>query len=85
MYPTINGLMSSREAYKYRIVLTDDAISKINPYRSISERINLKLKDTLNLLKDIEVISKVEYPTDWVNNIVIVEKLSGNLRISYTH
>lgn len=40
-----------------------------------------KLKGELLKMETQGIISSVDYPTDWVNNIVCVEKKSGRLRI----
>lgn len=40
-----------------------------------------KLKIKLNELVQDGIISPVEYPTDWVNNLQLVEKDNGDLRI----
>ena len=40
-----------------------------------------KLKDELNRMKKLSIIEKVSHPTDWVNNIVIVEKSNGSIRV----
>lgn len=40
-----------------------------------------KLKTTLEKLEERKIIKKVTEPTDWVNNLVIVEKKDGSLRI----
>ena len=40
-----------------------------------------KLTDELNRMEKLNIIEKVSHPTDWVNNIVIVEKLNGSVRV----
>ena len=41
-----------------------------------------ELKKTVDYMEDIEVIKKVDQPTDWVNSLVIAEKSkTGKLRI----
>lgn len=40
-----------------------------------------KLKDELKEMVNKGVISPVDYPTEWVNNLQVVEKLYGKLRI----
>lgn len=40
-----------------------------------------KLKNYLKEMVKNEIIAPVEYPTDWVNNIQLVEKPNGSLRI----
>lgn len=55
------------------------------PVLHYKKRIPLALLDKLNieLVKMVrdEIISPVDYPTDWVNNLQIVEKPNGKLRI----
>lgn len=67
--------------YKYKIVLKENANPVINPCRRIPLAIKDELKITLEGLEKKGVITKVEYPTDWVNNMVVVEKPNGTLRI----
>lgn len=40
-----------------------------------------RLKDELNRLEKLKIISVVDYPTDWVSNLQTVEKTNGTLRI----
>ena len=40
-----------------------------------------KLKIELKKMVQDEIISPVDYPTDWVNNLQIIEKPNGKLRI----
>ena len=40
-----------------------------------------KLKAELEPLVSLNVIEKVDHPTDWVNSIVLVEKSDGSIRI----
>lgn len=49
--------------------------------RRVPEALKARLKDAFFDLENRGIISKIEEPTDWVNNIVIVEKPSGALRI----
>ena len=39
------------------------------------------LKKTLDVLKAQNIIADVDKPTEWVSNIVIVEKNNGSLRL----
>lgn len=59
--------------------------SNVTPVANAPRRIPLslleKLKTTLDELERNGVISAVDYPTDWVNSLLIVEKSTGNLRI----
>ena len=40
-----------------------------------------KLEDELKRLTDLQLISLVDKPTDWVSNLVIATKKSGDQRI----
>ena len=44
----------------------------MNPPRKIPIALMGKLKDELNRMEKLSIIEKISYPTDWVNNIVIV-------------
>ena len=66
---------------QYKIVLDPNAKPVVNPPRNVHQTLLPKLKSTLESLKKSWVIEQVEEATDWVNNLVIVEKQSGNLRL----
>ena len=40
-----------------------------------------KLKETLDHLENAGVVTKLDYPTEWVNYLVIDEKKDGSLRL----
>lgn len=63
------------------INLTDDAKPIIQAQRKIPYALQDRLKQTLLKLEENSVISKVDYPTDWVNSLMIVEKPDKSLRI----
>lgn len=66
---------------KCSIVLKENSI----PALHYKKRIPLALHDRLgNELKEMEekgIISRVDYPTDWISNMQLVEKSNGTLRI----
>lgn len=66
---------------KCRLVLKDTATPVVNPNRRVPESVKPRLKSTLAELVKKEIISPVEVPTDYVNNIVIVEKPDKSIRI----
>lgn len=66
---------------KLTLELKDNATPMINSVRRIPESVKNNLKDVLNKLVNNKIIEPVDYPTDWVNNIVIVEKPDKSLRI----
>ena len=45
------------------------------------EYIVTKLKAELEQLVSLNVIEKVDHPTDWVNSVVLVEKGDGSIRV----
>ncbi|KAI0238088.1 hypothetical protein LSAT2_011282, partial [Lamellibrachia satsuma] len=51
------------------------------PPRKIPYAIQPKLKEALDQLKVQNIIADVDEPTEWVSNLVIVEKKSGALRL----
>lgn len=40
-----------------------------------------KLKETINSSEEKGVVEEVEYPTQWVNNLLIVKKPTNKLRL----
>lgn len=66
---------------EFHIELREDARPTIQPSRKIPLSLMPKLQKTLEKLTEMEVISKVEKATDWVNSLVIVEKKDGSLRL----
>ena len=71
------GLVSG----EYHIELRDDAKPTIHPPRKIPLSLTPKLKETLERLTTMGVVTKVDKATDWVNSLVIVEKKDGSLRL----
>ncbi|XP_072398160.1 uncharacterized protein [Diabrotica undecimpunctata] len=67
--------------YQYKIVLHKKAEPVTSSCRRVPDALKPRLKEALKDLEKRGIISKVEEPTEWVNNIVIVEKPSGALRI----
>ena len=65
----------------YHIQLKDDAIPVREPPRRVRVPFGLRdrLKTKLNKLEEQNVITKMDKPTDWVSNLVIVEKKDGTL------
>ena len=66
---------------EYNIELVANAQSVIQPSRKIPYAIQPKVKEALDGLKAQNIIADVDRPTDWVSNLVIVEKKSGALRL----
>eukprot|EP00112_Aurelia_sp_Birch-Aquarium-sp1_P011735 Seg247.5 transcript_id=Seg247.5/GoldUCD/mRNA.D3Y31 product="Retrovirus-related Pol polyprotein from transposon 297" pseudo=true protein_id=Seg247.5/GoldUCD/D3Y31 len=55
-------------------------ISRANA-KAISNATKSRLKDELERLESLGVITKVTKPTDWVSNLVVAEKPNGKLRV----
>ena len=60
----------------------DPSISPVvAPSRRVPVALREPLKTELKRLEDLQVIAPVEQPTDWVSNIVVATKKSGDLRV----
>jgi RNase H-like domain found in reverse transcriptase/Reverse transcriptase (RNA-dependent DNA polymerase)/Integrase zinc binding domain len=66
---------------EYTIRIKTDAVPKVEPSRRVPLALRDRLKEKLNSLEKQEIIEKVTHPTDWVHNLVVVEKLNGDLRL----
>ena len=66
---------------KYHITLQDNCSPVINPARRVPHSLKSKLKQALEKNVRLGVLKKVDQPTDWVSNLVIVEKKNGSLRL----
>ena len=51
------------------------------PPRRVPLALKSKLKEELDRLEALGVITKVTKPTDWVSNLVVAEKPNGKLRV----
>ena len=65
----------------YHIQLDDKVEGVIQPPWRIPYATQPKLKKALDELKGRNIIPDVDKPTEWVSNIVIVEKKNGSLRL----
>ena len=63
-----------------KIHLRQNYLPSVYPGRKVPQ--SQKLKKELDRLVQTEVLVKAERPTDWVLPLVIVEKPSGDLRLS---
>ncbi|KAK2185169.1 hypothetical protein NP493_244g02014 [Ridgeia piscesae] len=61
---------------EYHIALKQDAEPVLHPPRRVPESMKDAVKKELKRMIEIDVIEKVDQPTDWVNSVVI--KLFGN-------
>ena len=68
-------------ASKYNITLKPNSRGVAQPFRKIPYSLQPKLKAYLDQLEASGIIANVDRPTEWVSNLVIVEKKNRNLRI----
>ena len=66
---------------KYHITLCDNSIPRICPPRRVPCSLKQRLKQVIDANVASGVLVKVDKPTDWVHNLVIVEKKNGSLRL----
>ena len=62
---------------KYHIMLQEGCTPVVNPPRRVPHSLKEKLKQTIEKNVKSGVLVKVDQPTDWVHNLVIVEKRMG--------
>ena len=66
---------------KYHITLQDGCTPVVHPPRRIPHSLKDRLHKAIEANVKSGVLVKVEKPTDWVHNLVIVEKKNGTLRL----
>lgn len=66
---------------KFSIHLKENSKPVLHYKKRIPLALLDKLQEKLNKMVQDEIISHVDYPTDWVNNLQIVEKPNGDLRV----
>ena len=66
---------------EYKIEIEDHASPTVHPPRRIPHMLKDKVKDELKRMEKMDVITKVEQPTKWVNPMVVVKKPNGDVRI----
>jgi hypothetical protein len=69
------------EGYEYDIVMKDDVKPVVNPPREVGVAYRSKVKAELQRLIDSGILAKEDGPTDWVSNMVVVDKPNGKIRI----
>ncbi|XP_037872900.1 uncharacterized protein K02A2.6 [Bombyx mori] len=67
--------------YVYKIKLTDNCAPVVEPPRKIPFKLVDKVKNELDRLEQLDVIKKVQEPTEWVNSMVIVKKSQDKIRL----
>lgn len=72
---------SEKTLGEYPIKLIDEVRRIFHPPGIVPLSLQPRMKDVLRKLELKGVIERVEYPTDWVNSQVIVEKKNGDRRL----
>lgn len=63
------------------IMLKDNAVPHLKYRKRIPDSLHNKLREQLSSMEKEGIISPVNYLTDWVNNLQIVEKPNGAIRL----
>jgi hypothetical protein len=66
---------------EYHIITDPEVKPVIHPPRKIPISMMDKLKAELERMKHLDVIDKIDEPSDWVSSLVIVEKPNGQIRL----
>ena len=81
-YPELfNGKELRCLAQPHEIKLKESAIPTIDAQRKVTVAIRKDYKKTLDKMVELEVIKKIEEPTEWVSSPVLVRKKSGEIRV----
>ncbi len=64
--------------YTYKIQLKDDAKPVIHAPRRVPAPLQERLKKELDRMSQLQVVTKVEEPTEWVNSMVCMDKKNKN-------
>ena len=67
----------------YNIETKPEVQPVIQPPHRVPHSQHAQLRQKLDQMEKADVIAKVDCPTEWVNNIVVVEKKNGDLRICF--
>ena len=73
--------MGSLPGGKVHLALAPNAEPAVRPPRALPESLSPTVKMELDRLDETGVIIKVDEPTDWVNQMSVVKKRSGAVRI----
>ncbi len=65
----------------HTIRLKPDTTPVVHPPRRVPVALRSALKDELKRMEQLNVIERVEEPTDWVNSLVVVRKKNNKIRV----
>jgi hypothetical protein len=66
---------------QYKMKINTEATPVVKPPRKIPLAMKAAVKEELDRMEKLEVISKIEEPTEWVSSMVAAKKKSGEIRI----
>ena len=66
---------------EYHLEVDPSVRPVVHPVRTVPLSLHNKLEETLVGMVTDGIITKVDYPTDWVSSLLIVEKSNGELRV----
>ncbi|XP_023806683.1 uncharacterized protein K02A2.6-like [Oryzias latipes] len=65
---------------EHRICVDKGVLPVVHPCRKVPFALREKLKDELAHMEKLEVIKKIDEPTEWVSSLVVIQKKTGALR-----
>ncbi|XP_054590187.2 retrovirus-related Pol polyprotein from transposon 412 [Nothobranchius furzeri] len=65
---------------QHKICVDKNVPPVVHPCRKIPFALREKLKDELARMEKLEVIKKIDEPTEWVSSLVVLQKKTGALR-----
>ena len=81
-YKTVfDGRLGSLPGGQVHLTLISDAEPVVRPPRTLPEARKPTVKMEIDRLEREGIIAKVDRPTDWVNQMAVVDKKSGDVRI----
>ena len=66
---------------KYHVTLNENYTPVVNPLRRVPHSLKERLRQAIDANVKSEVLVKVDQPTDWVHDLVVVEKKNGSLQL----
>ena len=81
LYPSVFTGLGRLRDYQLRLHINNAITPVSQPLRRIPFSRRAKVEQKLHELEALNVIEKVETPTNWVNPLVSVEKSNGDVRI----
>ena len=80
-YPKCFTGIGKLKDFQLKIPIDSDIKPVIQPARRIPYNLRNKLEEKLNELVDLDIIEKVEGPSNWISSVVVVPKANGDIRL----